>query len=255
MARKTSKKSSSKASTTSKTPRSSKTKSSKTSKRATSSRTSSLKSKTSNSSKKKRKLPTTPRSKTKKAKKSSSRVKSGKEKAKSKKTSPQTSKEIIFKKIEKFLKNPEVRRVLVNTAGENTIAVLKELTKVGEDEKIAERLNVKVSDVRAVLNVLHSEGLVFYERSRDENSGWYYYNWIINIEKIEKWVESKLNERKKMFYQLISSGEKYFCTNCGIESLYDFEDAMDLNFKCPTCNSSMEFLDEKKAREIFKINP
>ncbi len=158
------------------------------------------------------------------------------------------------KNLTHFLKDAKVREILINTAGENTIAVLRELTKTGEDEKIAEKLNVRVSDVRSVLNKLHSEGLVFYERTRDENSGWYYYNWIVNLEKMEKWIEEKLNFNKKRYYELISGGEKYFCPNCGVETLYSFEDAMDLGFKCPSCNNSLDLLDEEKAKKIFKLN-
>ena len=157
------------------------------------------------------------------------------------------------KKLKSFLRDAKVREILINTGGENTIAVLKELLNTGEDEKIAEKLNVKVSDVRAVLNKLHNEGLVFYERTRDENSGWYYYNWIVNIEKMEKWVDEKLNLNKKKYFELLAGSEKYFCPSCGIETLYEFENAMDLSFKCPSCNTQLDFLDEEKARKIFNV--
>ena len=157
------------------------------------------------------------------------------------------------RKLTGFLKDPQVRKILIDTAGENTIAVLKELTKSGEDEKIADKLSVRVSDVRAVLNKLHNEGLVTYERRRDENTGWYYYNWIVNVEKMEKWIKEKLSMNKKRYFELISGGEKYFCPKCGLETVFSFEESMDLSFRCPSCNSQLDLLDEEKAKKLLNV--
>lgn len=156
-------------------------------------------------------------------------------------------------KILNLLKEKGVRQILVNTAGENTIAVLRELPITGTDEKIAEKLKIKVSDVRSVLNKLHTESLVFYERSRDEETGWYYYNWIINIEKMESWIQEQKDENEKKITSLVENGERYFCNGCGVENIYEVANAMDFQFKCPKCEKSLEYLNEEIARKLFNI--
>ena len=45
------------------------------------------------------------------------------------------------------------------------------------DEELARKTGVKTSDVRVVLNRLHSCGLFTYTRVRDRESGWYSYIW------------------------------------------------------------------------------
>ena len=157
------------------------------------------------------------------------------------------------KKVNALLREAKVRELLINTAGENAIAVIRELVKHGSDEEIAKKLGVRVSDVRAVLNKLHEAGFVAYERTRDKETGWYYYNWILNLEKMKKWVEERLNMNKKKYLELISGGEKYFCPKCGIEVVYSFEEAMDISFKCPNCNSTLELLDEEAAQRLLQI--
>ena len=201
-----------------------------------------------------------------KAKKSKKTAKKKKVKAKRKKAKPKLKAKafkenggklkknrIFSSELISLLSSHEVRSLLISTAGENAIAVLRELANHGEDEKIANNLGVKVSDVRAVLNKLHSEGFVFYERTRDEKSGWYYYDWTIDLEKMKHWVEEKLNYKRKLFFELSSGGERYFCSKCGLESIYSFEEAMDFSFKCPSCNSSLELLDEEKLKKLLNL--
>jgi|YelNatPaOPRAMG01_1025707.scaffolds.fasta_scaffold10466_2 transcription initiation factor TFIIE subunit alpha len=152
-----------------------------------------------------------------------------------------------------MLKRPNVRKLFIDVGGENAMEIIRLLTQYGEDEKIAEKLRVKVSDVRSVLNKFHNEGIVSYERTKDEETGWYYYNWRLNIERLNAWIEERMNADREFVLAKIREGEHYFCPKCkDIEMLMKFEEAADYNFKCPKCKTPMELLDEERVEKLIK---
>ncbi|MEM4195328.1 MAG: hypothetical protein QXY05_03390 [Candidatus Anstonellales archaeon] len=152
-----------------------------------------------------------------------------------------------------MLKRPDIRKLFIDVGGENAMEIVRLLTQYGEDEKIAEKLNVKVSDVRSVLNKFHNEGIVEYERTKDEETGWYYYNWKLNMERLNKWIEEKMNANREFVLAKMREGEHYFCPRCNdIGMLMKFEEAADYNFKCPKCSTAMELLDEEKMEKLIK---
>ena len=90
--------------------------------------------------------------------------------------------------VNSFLVDDAIRKELINSAGENAIDILKLLKNETEDEKIAEKLKLKVSDVRSVLNKLNALGITFYNRTKNEDTGWFYYNWSIDKGKFREWI-------------------------------------------------------------------
>ncbi|MEM4366729.1 MAG: hypothetical protein QW035_01195 [Candidatus Anstonellales archaeon] len=133
--------------------------------------------------------------------------------------------------LEKYLVSPELRKRLVDTAGENAIPVLKSFRNGSTDEELASKASAKVADIRATLNKLHGIGLVSYKKVRDADSGWYHYTWVMNAEKIKEWAEQKEG--------VVQEGEFYSCSKCS-SGRYSFEEAMDISFRCPQCGSSLD---------------
>lgn len=81
--------------------------------------------------------------------------------------------------------------------GEDVIDVLSflldnkaELT----DEEMANKLNVKVNEVRKKLYALADHGLVSYRRTRDKESGWYVYFWKANVDQINELLLARKRE-------------------------------------------------------------
>jgi hypothetical protein len=66
------------------------------------------------------------------------------------------------------------------------------------DEELAKKIGVKTSDVRIVLNRLHTCGLFSYTRIRDKDSGWYSYIWKMSEEKLREFVagEKSVNDEE-----------------------------------------------------------
>ncbi len=89
------------------------------------------------------------------------------------------------------LADEHVRNLIMEIAGEKALAVAVALEEPLSDEDLAGSCKIKVSEVRAVLNKLHSYGLTSYERTRDKESGWYSYIWRLSLGDINKILERK----------------------------------------------------------------
>ncbi len=150
-----------------------------------------------------------------------------------------------------LLSDNKVRRALIETAGENAIAVIEALNKASQDEDIAKLLSLRVSDVRSVLNRLNEEGFTYYERTKDEETGWYSYFWTLDINKFKEWIKKKLLSKYERLRLMANEGEYYFCPHCGVDVVYSFEEAMDINFKCPKCNETLDLLEEEKVLKMM----
>ncbi|MBY8991078.1 MAG: transcription factor [Candidatus Lokiarchaeota archaeon] len=115
---------------------------------------------------------------------------------------------------------------------------------------------LKLNTVRKTLYKLYSEKLAQFRRIRDKSTGWFIYYWWHEFDLLEeiliekkKVVESKLRER-------LSFEEKnyfFFCKTCQkINIKYNFDEAFELNFRCPDCGSPLEAQDNQKIIELLK---
>jgi transcription initiation factor TFIIE subunit alpha len=153
-------------------------------------------------------------------------------------------------RVSDILSRPVVRQFLVDVGGENAIAIVKNFNTGMSDEEISKSLNLKISDVRAALNRLHSQGIVAYNREKDSETGWYSYSWYLNMEKIEKWAWESV---RKYENPEENGGEYYVCPSCGNSTVVSFETALDRGFRCEICNHALEYLDEKRKEELGMI--
>jgi transcription factor E len=153
-----------------------------------------------------------------------------------------------LEKINGMLTSAFTRQSLVNLAGENSLAIIRNFDKNVSDDDISKKLKLKISDVRATLNKLHGAGLVTYLRDKNSETGWYSYTWMASADKIEKWIAERLEERR---LNATSGGEEhYFCSACGVNSIHNFESAYSSFFKCNLCSKDLEFLDDVKREEL-----
>jgi transcription initiation factor TFIIE subunit alpha len=144
------------------------------------------------------------------------------------------------------LADEHVRNLLLEVAGEKALTVAGALEEPLSDEDLASACKMKVSEVRAVLNKLHSYGLTSYERTRDKESGWYSYIWRLSLGDVSKLLEKKkgvaiAGEREESF-------DLYTCSSCkkGEGVLIPFEVAFENKFKCLDCSAPLIFVEGKK---------
>ncbi|MEK7256154.1 MAG: hypothetical protein AAB316_15490 [Bacteroidota bacterium] len=86
------------------------------------------------------------------------------------------------------LTSATARQQLIELGGENTIDIIREFDSDMSDEELARKTGIKASDVRVVLNRLHSCGLFSYTRVRDRDSGWYSYIWKMSEGKLRNFI-------------------------------------------------------------------
>ncbi|MFX1501133.1 MAG: transcription factor [Promethearchaeota archaeon] len=173
--------------------------------------------------------------------------------------------------------NPLLRSFLYIIGGEVAIHVGMELlnsaSKDITDEDITENIKesiedtdidfepgdsetLKLNSVRKTLYKLYSEKLAQFRRIRDKSTGWFIYYWWHEFDLVEeiliekkKLIEAKLRDRLQ-FEQ-----ENYFftCKNCEDSNIkYNFEEAFELNFRCPDCGGSLEAQDNQEIIEFLK---
>ncbi len=120
------------------------------------------------------------------------------------------------------------------------------------DEKLASEINANVNDVRRALYELQTLGIVTYRRERDESGNFIYY-WYANVEHLnqlllrrKKTVLRRLEDRLK----LEEENSFYTCLQDGIR--LSFDEALENEFRCPRCNTPLEFIENDKIRKRLK---
>lgn len=150
-----------------------------------------------------------------------------------------------IEKLNVVLASSIARQLLIDLAGENTLAIIRNFQENQSDEDISKQLKLKISDVRATLNRLHSQGLVRYFSRKDNETGWYSYSWVLNHAKVDEWVQGRITEMSNM-----KEGDNYFCSSCGIDSVISFVHAAGTNFKCNQCSNDLEFLEQESWEKL-----
>ena len=138
------------------------------------------------------------------------------------------------------LVNAAARQKLIEMGGENTIDVIREFDKDMSDEELAKKTGIRPSEVRVVLNRLHNKGVFAYTRVRDRDSGWYSYIWRMDEARLRE-VGCGNGERSVM----ILGNEGYGCPSCSPAKVVEFPEAVDLQFRCDSCGSCLEYVGGK----------
>jgi len=147
------------------------------------------------------------------------------------------------RKLKRLLGHQLIADSLLKTAGENAAPVLGQMEGAVSDEEIARACKFKVSEVRAVLNKLHAQGITIYERTRDKETGWYYYKWSADVGAVESMLkDTELREKDALEERLRQerAHNLYICKTC-VQEKYRFDVALDYLFKCPQCGGALDY--------------
>lgn len=173
--------------------------------------------------------------------------------------------------------NPLLKSFLYIIAGDVAIEVGTELLlSENEDitdeditESIKERIEgtgidyepdideiLKLNTVRKTLYKLYSEKLAQFRRIRDKSTGWFIYYWWHEFDFFEEiLLEKKKLVQRKLRDRLQFEEKNYFflCKNCNkINIKYKFDEAFELNFRCPDCGSPLEAQDNQNIINLLK---
>lgn len=130
------------------------------------------------------------------------------------------------------------------------IIKILERKKTISENKIANRLKLKINDTRKLLYKLQSKGLVTYTKLRDEKRKWWYvYYWSLDRNRINDIYMEHLKKQLAKKKEELATESKYVfeCKLCNEKHTY--EEALETEFACPKCG---ELLTEVTDRKIVR---
>ncbi len=138
---------------------------------------------------------------------------------------------------------------------EEAIKIISTLKDAGEitDDQIANKTGIRLNSVRKILYRLYDHSLVSLRRSRDENTGWFIFHWKLQPDQLEGFI---MNQKKHVLQKLDTrlsyekNHEFYYCGTPGCKRV-PFEEAVELLFRCPTCNKPMMHFDNGKIIDVL----
>jgi transcription initiation factor TFIIE subunit alpha len=141
------------------------------------------------------------------------------------------------------------------------IKICERKRKAFTDEDVSKRMNMKVTEIRALLNKLHFRGIARYSKTRNQKTGWYNYTWEIDKNKLANIIIEQQREKIDKLSEKKSIEEDYNlfdCKNCN--ERMPFEVAAEYNFICPLCGGTMDSANnpgrqkelDKRIRKIEK---
>lgn len=154
------------------------------------------------------------------------------------------------KKKQIILDLSNAKEFINNISGEHgatLIGIYLNKTKPFSDEEVAEKLKMKVTQVRTVLNSLHYRGITHYTKTKNKDSGWYSYRWTVNEKRIAELLLEKNLEKLEKLEQKIDLESDYMFFSCTKEcDKLQFEIAAEYEFKCPDCGEVMNSIDNEE---------
>ena len=152
-----------------------------------------------------------------------------------------------------------IARVLGGEEGVKIIDTLSQKENITVEE-LTEITGIQINDVRKLLYRFYNHSLVTNRRFRDKDTGWFIFQWSLQPQLVEAYVQSvkqKILRKLETRLEYEQTHEFYHCGNPQCPKT-TFEDAMETVFHCPYCNEQLcrvdntpvvEFL-EKKIAEI-----
>ena len=135
---------------------------------------------------------------------------------------------------------------MVALFGEEAVRIVEVLKGVHEitDIEIADKTLLQLKIIRKVLYRLYDHSLVGLRRSRDKDTGWFIFNWRLQPEQFEGFIQ---NQKRRVLEKLETrldyekTNEFYTCQTPGCKR-YPFAEAFELLFKCPNCSKPLNHI-------------
>ena len=154
-----------------------------------------------------------------------------------------------------FVDEKTLQRVAEAFGGEEAVQIVSTLKETGEttDDDIATRTEIRLNTVRRILYKLYDHSLVGLRRSRDKNTGWFIFHWRLQLDQLEGFI---MNQKRRVLEKLEArlryeqAHDFYYCFTEGCKRI-PFEDAMELVFRCPTCNKLLMHFDNGEFKDTL----
>ena len=135
--------------------------------------------------------------------------------------------------------------------GEDGVEIINLLRGVNEItvEELSNKTGIQINNIRKVLYKFYNHSLVTSRRFRDKETGWFIFQWRLQPELIEAFVQGmkqKILRRLQARLEYERQHEFYHCDSPTCPRV-TFEEAMDTIFRCPMCNEPLSPVDNSAA--------
>jgi transcription initiation factor TFIIE subunit alpha len=153
----------------------------------------------------------------------------------------------------------DIARILGGEKGVEIIKILKKRDDITVEE-ISQKTEIEINQVRKLLYRFYNHSLVSTRRFRDKETGWFIFQWRLQRELLEAYIQGMKQKILKKLEDRLQYETQHEFYHCGKPKCYKitFETAMDTVFNCPYCEEPLrrvenqpiiDFL-EKKIEEI-----
>jgi transcription initiation factor TFIIE subunit alpha len=140
--------------------------------------------------------------------------------------------------------------------GEEGVRIVKALRE-SEDitvEELSSKTGIQINTVRRILYKLYNHSLVTSRRSRDKDTGWYIFQWRLQPDLVDAYIQGvkqKILKKLKTRLEYERQHEFYHCGSSGCPKV-TFEEAMETVFKCPSCGKTLHPIDNRASIEFLE---
>ncbi|MCL4381272.1 MAG: hypothetical protein M1331_00225 [Candidatus Marsarchaeota archaeon] len=146
--------------------------------------------------------------------------------------------------------NKDIVGFLTKNVSKRSTEVLNMLVSPMTDEEIAIKLDLKINNVRRILNLMQGYGLTKYYIAKNSN-GWLSFAWYINTGKIDTFFNYVKQERVNALKD--DCNDYFICSSCRKKSniVLTFDEAFDAGFKCNSCGNSYDRIEQEEVRKLI----
>ncbi|MDE1855681.1 MAG: hypothetical protein KGH49_00355 [Candidatus Micrarchaeota archaeon] len=137
------------------------------------------------------------------------------------------------------------------SVGKRAKEIIQLLAEPQTDDAVAEKLGIKINEVRRMLNTLNTFGVTRYNVNKD-SKGWLTFKWYVDANKLKE-LHGEILEKSNMsgFKAPDGCNDFYICPKHYEEqrTIFPFETALEMGFKCE-CGTSMKQVNRVEVEQL-----
>lgn len=153
--------------------------------------------------------------------------------------------------IKTVIGEPHFTNHVSRSVGKRAGEIIQLLATPQTDDAIAEKLDIKINEVRRMLNTLNTYGVARYNVNKD-SKGWLTFKWYIDAGKITEMKDDLVMKNGEGAYKLPEGCNDFFiCGKCYSEekTIFPFESAFEMGFK-HECGGAMKQVNKMEVEQL-----
>ena len=146
-----------------------------------------------------------------------------------------------------------IARTIGGDEGVKIIDVLRDVKEI-TIEALTIKTGIQINIVRKLLYKFYNHSIVTLRRFRDKETGWFIFQWRLQPELIEAFVQGMKQKILKKLQTRLEYELRHVFYRCGSSTCpkITFEEAMETLFHCLVCNESLRPVDNSAAIRFLK---